>query len=44
MEDFIKNKNQWLPTWPENVEDRAMVVCVLLLSTAYLMVHTNTEC
>ncbi|KAJ7909654.1 gram-negative bacteria-binding protein, partial [Mycena leptocephala] len=26
MEDFIKNKNQWLPTWPENVEDRAMVV------------------
>ncbi|KAJ7692096.1 concanavalin A-like lectin/glucanase domain-containing protein [Mycena rosella] len=24
--DFIKGSNQWLPTWPEKVEDRAMVV------------------
>ncbi|KAK7055868.1 glucan 1,3-beta-glucosidase [Favolaschia claudopus] len=26
MQDFINNKQQWLPTWPENFEDRAMVV------------------
>ncbi|KAF7335512.1 Glucan 1,3-beta-glucosidase [Mycena venus] len=26
MADFASNKGQWLPTWPENVEDRAMVV------------------
>ncbi|KAJ7732130.1 glycoside hydrolase family 16 protein [Mycena metata] len=26
MVDFINNKEQWLPTWPQNVEDRAMVV------------------
>ncbi|RDB21792.1 Beta-1,3-glucan-binding protein [Hypsizygus marmoreus] len=26
MFDFWKNRNQWLPTWPTNVEDRAMVV------------------
>ncbi|KAJ6615840.1 concanavalin A-like lectin/glucanase domain-containing protein [Mycena sp. CBHHK59/15] len=24
--DFIKGKSQWYPTWPQNVEDRAMVV------------------
>ncbi|KAJ7077220.1 glycoside hydrolase family 16 protein [Mycena epipterygia] len=24
--DFINGKGQWLPTWPENLEDRAMVV------------------
>ncbi|KAJ6577945.1 concanavalin A-like lectin/glucanase domain-containing protein [Mycena capillaripes] len=26
MSDFIKNSAQWLSTWPENVDDRAMVV------------------
>ncbi|KAJ7183584.1 glycoside hydrolase family 16 protein [Mycena filopes] len=26
MQDFINNKAQWLPTWPEDVEERAMVV------------------
>ncbi|KAG6890189.1 hypothetical protein C0995_010894 [Termitomyces sp. Mi166 len=29
MADFWRNKNQWLPTWPTTVEDRALVVCVL---------------
>ncbi|KAJ6524280.1 glycoside hydrolase family 16 protein [Mycena vulgaris] len=24
--DFIRGMKQWLPTWPENVEERAMVV------------------
>ncbi|KAJ7234461.1 glycoside hydrolase family 16 protein, partial [Mycena rebaudengoi] len=24
--DFIKAQNKWLPTWPEKVEDRALVV------------------
>ncbi|KAJ7082933.1 glycoside hydrolase family 16 protein [Mycena belliarum] len=24
--DFIRGSNQWMPTWPQNVEDRAMVV------------------
>ena len=26
MSDFIKNKDKWLPTWPEKDEDRAMVI------------------
>ncbi|TFK97187.1 concanavalin A-like lectin/glucanase domain-containing protein [Pterulicium gracile] len=26
MSDFIKNKDKWLPTWPEAEEDRAMVI------------------
>ncbi|CAK5275550.1 unnamed protein product [Mycena citricolor] len=26
MVDFIQGSKQWLPTWPENLEDRAMVV------------------
>ncbi|KAF7335504.1 Glucan 1,3-beta-glucosidase [Mycena venus] len=26
MANFASNKGQWLPTWPENVEDRAMVM------------------
>ncbi|KAF7327341.1 Glucan 1,3-beta-glucosidase [Mycena kentingensis (nom. inval.)] len=26
MSDFINNKAQWLPTWPENVEERGMAV------------------
>jgi len=28
MGDFWRNRNQWLPTWPQNVNDRAMVVYV----------------
>ncbi|KAJ7723832.1 glycoside hydrolase family 16 protein [Mycena maculata] len=24
--DFMNGKGQWLPTWPQNIEDRAMVV------------------
>ncbi|KAJ6492438.1 glycoside hydrolase family 16 protein [Mycena vitilis] len=26
MKDFIDGKSQWLPTWPQDVEQRAMVV------------------
>ncbi|KAF7293515.1 Glucan 1,3-beta-glucosidase [Mycena indigotica] len=26
MSDFINNKQQWLPTWPENLEERALAV------------------
>ncbi|KAJ7220344.1 glycoside hydrolase family 16 protein [Mycena pura] len=26
MKDFINGKSQWLPTWPEDLEQRAMVV------------------
>ena len=28
MGDFWRNREQWLPTWPQNVNDRAMVVYV----------------
>ena len=29
MCDFVANQDQWYPTWPTNVEERAMVVYVL---------------
>lgn len=29
MRDFAQAQSQWYPTWPTNVEDRAMVVYVL---------------
>jgi hypothetical protein len=29
MRDFAKAKDQWYSTWPQNVEDRAMVMYVL---------------
>ena len=28
MGDFWRNRHKWLPTWPQSVEDRAMVVYV----------------
>ena len=30
MKDFVKTQDQWYPTWPTNVEDRAMVMYVLV--------------
>ena len=43
MADFWKNKNQWLPTWPTTVEDRALVVYVLC-SFAAMTWMTNVRC
>lgn len=36
MGDFWRNRAQWLPTWPHNVNDRAMVVYVSRPSRIYV--------
>lgn len=32
MFDFANNTDTWYATWPKNVDDRAMVMCVLCVS------------
>lgn len=38
MRDFANAQRVWYPTWPSNVEDRAMIVyvCLLLFSVFFL--------
>jgi hypothetical protein len=31
MRDFAFHQNDWFSTWPQDIKQRAMVVCVLML-------------
>jgi hypothetical protein len=42
MADFWRNREQWLPNWPQNVYDRAMVVYVFQRFRIVYAVHEGT--
>lgn len=40
MRDFLSAKDQWFPTWPQNIEDRAFVMYVQLMVPIFILLLT----